>query len=159
MSVNKKYLHEIEAIFDEKEAREQALQKKEKEKKDEEERRLQTFFYKRETVYKPLFENVKKTVESNGMGCFIENEKEEDGFSSPQIKITFFEKDGENRPLSGETAGFAVAFDKINNQIIIYESNFFGKAKENAARYDVEGVTEDFLSLRIVKLLKEIVLR
>ena len=98
-------------------------------------------------------------VENNGMGCLIENEKEQDSFSCPQIKITFFEKDGENSPLSGETAGFAVAFDKINNQIVIYESNLFGKAKESAARYDVEGVTEDFLSLRIVKLLKEIVLR
>ncbi len=157
--MNKKYLYEIEAVFNEKEAREQALQKKEKEKKDEEERRLQTFFYKRETVYKPLFENVKRIVENNGMGCLIENEKEQDSFSCPQIKITFFEKDGENSPLSGETAGFAVAFDKINNQIVIYESNLFGKAKESAARYDVEGVTEDFLSLRIVKLLKEIVLR
>lgn len=155
--MDKKYLYEIEAIFDEKEAREQAALRKEKEIKAERERRLQNFFYKRETVYKPLFESVKRSVESNGMGCAIEYEKEEESSVCPQIKIMFFEKNGPRE--AGETAGFALAFDKINNQIIIYENNIFARTKESSAKYDVEGVTEDFLSLRLVRLLKEIVLR
>jgi signal recognition particle subunit SEC65 len=158
--MDKRYLNEIESIFDEKEAKEQAIAKKEKDRKDEEERRLQNFFYKRETLYKPLFENIKKIVEERGMKCVIENEKEEDGSSQPQIKITFIEKDNAPKTPSQENVYFAITFDKINNNIFIYENTVSAvRAKSNSAKYDVEGVTEDFLAMRLVKLIKEIVLK
>ena len=156
--MDKKYLNEIEAIFDEKEAKESALRKKEQDRKEEEERRLQNFFYKRETIYKPLFEKVKKLVEDKGLKCFVENEREEDNKSAPQIKITFVR----NGKISQEEASvsFSVTFDKINNQTIICENTVVSGrvVKDGSAKYDVEGVTEDFVSMKLVKLLRDAVL-
>lgn len=158
--MDKKYLNEIEAIFDEKEAKEKAIQQAEQDRKNEEEKRLQNFFYKRETIYKPLFEKIKKIVESRGMECIIENEKEEDSSSQPQIKITFFDKKIDPQSAERDGVWFIIIFDKINNQIFINENTRSAvRAKNGSARYDVEGLTEDFLSMRLVKLLKEIVLK
>lgn len=156
--MDNKYFDEIEAIFDEKEAKEKAIQKKEKDRKDEEEKRLQNFYFKRETVYKPLFEKVKKIVEDRGMKCSVENENAEESASQPQISITFAEK--EENSSGKQYVSFAIIFDKINNQIFINENNgSVTRTKNGPVKYDVEGVTEEFLAMRLVKLIKEMVLR
>ena len=84
--MNKKYLYEIKAVFNEKEAKEQALQKKEKEKKTRKKEGCKLFFTKEKPFINLCLKMSKELLKTMAWDVLLKMKKNKTAFPARKSK-------------------------------------------------------------------------